>query len=49
MVINYLNFVFLIEVKAKSNYRILNFVFQFIKARNGALGTRIDLVTFTRC
>ena len=31
MVVNYLNFVFLIEVKSKSKYRILNFVFQFIK------------------
>ena len=31
MVGNYLNFVFLIEVKVKSKYRILNFVFQFIK------------------
>ena len=31
MVVNYLNFVFLIEVKAKSKYGILNFVFQFIK------------------
>ena len=31
MVVNYLNLVFLIEVKAKSKYRILNFVFQFIK------------------
>ena len=31
MGINYLSFVFLIEVKAKSKYRISNFVFQFIK------------------
>ena len=31
MVVNYLNFVFFIEVKAKSKCRILNFVFQFIK------------------
>ena len=31
MVVNSLNFVFLIEVKSKSKYRILNFVFQFIK------------------
>ena len=30
-VVNYLNFVFLTEVKSKSKYRILNFVFQFIK------------------
>ena len=31
MVVNYLNFVFLNEVKSKSKYRILNFVFEFIK------------------
>ena len=31
MVVNYLNFVFRIEVKTKSKHRILNFVFQFIK------------------
>ena len=31
MTVNYLNFVFCIEVKTKSKYRILNFVFQFIK------------------
>ena len=31
MIVNYLNCVFLIEVKTKSKYRILNFVFQFIK------------------
>ena len=31
MVVNYLNFVFLIEVKSKSKDRTLNFVFQFIK------------------
>ena len=30
MVASYLNFVFFIEVKAKSKYRILKFVFQFI-------------------
>ena len=41
MVVSYLNFVFFIEVKAKSKYRILNFVFQFIKKRNGTLGTWI--------
>ena len=39
--VSYLNFVFFTEVKAKSNYRILNFVFQFIKKTNGTLGTRI--------
>ena len=31
MVDNYLNFIFRIEVKTKARYRILNFVFQFIK------------------
>ena len=31
MTVNYSNFVFCIEVKAKSKYRISNFVFQFIK------------------
>ena len=41
MVVSYLNFVFFIEVKAKSMYRFFNFVFQFIKKRNGTLGTRI--------
>ena len=33
MVVNYLNSVFRIEVKTKSKYGILNFVFQFIKNR----------------
>ena len=31
IVVSYLNFVSFIKVKAKSKYRILNFVFQFIK------------------
>ena len=31
MTVNFLNFVFRIEVKTKSKYRILNFAFQFIK------------------
>ena len=43
MVFEYLNFIFHIEVKAKSNYKILNFTFQFIKIRNGTLGTWIKL------
>ena len=46
MVVKYLNFVFHIETKIKSNYKILNFVFQFlknIKTWNGTLGTRIIL------
>ena len=42
MVVNYLNFVFLIEVKAKSKYRILNFVFQFIKNTKWHFGYTID-------
>ena len=37
MTVNYLNFVFRIEVKAKSKYRIFNFVFQFIKRNEMAL------------
>ena len=31
MVVSYLNFVFHIELKVKSKYKILNFVFQLIK------------------
>ena len=31
IVVSYLNFVFFIKVKTKSKYKILNFVFQFIK------------------
>ena len=31
LVVNYLNSVFYIEVKTKSNDKFLNFVFQFIK------------------
>ena len=31
MIVSYLNFAFFIEVKAKSKYRILKFVFQYIK------------------
>ena len=31
---NYLDFVFFIELKAKTKYRILNFVFQFINKKN---------------
>ena len=38
MVVNYLNFGFLIEVKAKTKYRILNFVFKFIKKTKWHLG-----------
>ena len=37
MVVSYLNFVFFIKVKAKSKYKILNFVFQFIKKNETAL------------
>ena len=38
MTVNYLNFVFRIEVKTKSKYRILNFVFQFIKSTKRHFG-----------
>ena len=38
MVVSYLNFVFFIKVKAKSKYKILNFVFQFIKKTKWHLG-----------
>ena len=31
IVVSYLNLVFHIEVKTKSSYKLLNFVFQFIK------------------
>ena len=31
MVVNYLNFVLHLELKTKSRYKILNFVFQFVK------------------
>ena len=40
VVVSYLNFVFFVE----SKYKILNFFFNLSKTRNGALGTRIDLV-----
>ena len=43
-VVNYLNFVFHIEVKEKSEYKLLNVVFQFIKAQNRTLDTRNLLV-----
>ena len=38
MVVSYLNFVFLIEVKIKCKYRTLNFVFQFIKKTKWRFG-----------
>ena len=31
MIVSYLNFIFFTEVKAKTKYRVLNFVFKFIK------------------
>ena len=45
IVVSYLNFVFFIETKAKSKYRILNFVFQLhlAKTQNGTLGTWIGV------
>ena len=36
--VNYLNFIFHIEVKTKSKYKHLNFVFQFIKNRKWHFG-----------
>ena len=48
MVVNYLNFVFLIEVKSKSKYRILNFVFQFIKNTKWHFGFTDFLVFINR-
>ena len=38
--VKYLNFVFHIEVKTKSKYRILNFAFQFIKNTKWHFGYR---------
>ena len=38
IVVNYLNFVFHIEVKTKSNKKFLNFVFQFLKNRKWHFG-----------
>ena len=38
IVVNYLNFVFRIEIKTKSKYNILNFIFQFIKNRKWHFG-----------
>ena len=38
MVVNYLNFFFLTEVKTKYKYRTLNFVFQFIKKTKWYVG-----------
>ena len=35
--VNYLNFIFRIEVKTKSKHRILNFIFQFINKHEMAL------------
>ena len=47
-VVRYLNFVFFIEVKAKSKYRILNFVFQFIKNTKWQFGFTDFLVFINR-
>ena len=38
MAVSYLNFVFHIEVKAKSKYRVLNFVFKFTKNMKWHIG-----------
>ena len=45
IVVNYLNFVFHIEVKTKFNDKFWNFVFQFIKNTKWHLGTRIIIHT----
>ena len=42
MTVNYLNFVFRVEVKTKSKDRILNSFLNLSKTRNGTLGTRIQ-------
>ena len=47
VVVGYLNFVFFIEVKAKSKYRTLNFVFQFIKKTQWHFGYTDCLVSFS--
>ena len=44
IVVNYLNFVFLVEVKSKSKYRILNFVFQYIQNTKWHFGYTDSLV-----
>ena len=40
-VVSYFNFAFHIEVKTKSNHKILAFFFNLSKTRNGTMGTRI--------
>ena len=45
MVVNYLKFVFRVEVKTESKYRILNFVFQFIRNTKWHFGLT-DCLTF---
>ena len=42
MVVSYLNFVFFIEVKAKSKHKSVNSFFNLSKKRNGTLGTWIE-------
>ena len=48
MVVNFLNFIFLNEVKSKSKYRILNFVFQFIKNTKWHFGYTDSCAPFTK-
>ena len=38
IVVNYLNFTYHIEIKTKSKYKILNFLFQLIKNMNRQFG-----------
>ena len=47
IVVNYLNFDVDIEEKTKSNHKLLNFVFQFIKNTKCHLGTPIAVVYYT--
>ena len=44
IVVNSLNFVFLVEVKIKSRYKILNLVFQFIKNTKLHFGTQQPVI-----
>ena len=41
IVVNYLNFVFHTELKLKPKYKILNFVFQFMKSTKWHFGYKI--------
>ena len=49
MVVKYLNSVFHTEVKTKSSYKILNFVFQFIKNMKWHFGYTESLAFEAQC